>query len=245
MAGKIYIDNGYLSGEETQSVYAYEKARDFAINVMRNIGVGNSLSATIGITTTIITGINTSGITTNKQVRSLPNVIQYDTKITSIGIGTIFINKSSLNTGAITTSIVISEHSSLPQYFDLTVEGDISGSPGVYNSNDCADVASAIGSFVGIVTNAIGLGTLPQNKVGVAGSVFEISGFKIKRPGYGFRRGDKFRPVGLVTAKELAAPLVPFELTVVDVYNDSFASWQFGELNYIDSIKNYQDGPKN
>jgi len=241
-AGKIYIDNGYLAGEEEQSVFAYDKARDFAIDVMKNIGVGNSVSATIGITTTSITGIDTTGLTINKQVRSLPNVIQYDTKISSIGIGTIFIDKLSLNSVAITTSIIISEHSSLPQNFDLTITGDVSGVAGVYNSNDCADIASAIGSLVGIVTNAIGLGTLPQSKVGVAGSVFEISGFKIKRPGYGFRRGDKFRPVGLVTAKGLAEPLVPFELTVVDIYNDSFASWQFGELNYIDSIKNYQDG---
>ena len=241
-SGRIYIDNGYLVGEEQQSIYAYGKAKDFAINVIRNVGIGTSLAATIGITTTEITGINTSGIVVGNQVRTLPNLIQYDTKISSIGIGTIFTDKTSLNVGSITTSITISQYSSLPQYFDPTIEGDISGLPGVYNSNDCADVASAIGSFVGIVTNAIGLGVLPQNKVGIAGSVFEISGYKIRRPGYGFRRGDKFRPVGLVTAKELSAPLVPFELTVVDVFNDNFASWQFGELNYIDSIKNYQDG---
>jgi hypothetical protein len=29
---------------------------------------------------------------------------------------------------------------------------------------------------------------------------------------------------------------------VVDTFSDSFASWQFGEFDYIDSIKNYQDG---
>ncbi len=243
-SGKIYIDNGYLAGEEEQSVYAYVQARDLAINAMRNIGIGVSKSATIGITTTQITGINTSGISTGRQVRSIPNVIQYDTTITSIGIGSIFISKPSLNTGSITTSITISQYSNLPQTFDTTIEGDISGSPGIYNSNDCSDVASAIGSFVGIVTNAIAFGTLPANKVGVAGSVFEITNFKIKRPGYGFRRGDKFRPVGLVTAKGLSSPIIPFELTVVDVYNDSFAAWQFGELNYIDSIRNYQDGQR-
>lgn len=72
-----------------------------------------------------------------------------------------------LNTGAITTSITISQYSTLPQYFDLTVEGDISGLPGVYNANDCADTASSIGSLVGIVTNAIGLGTLPSSRTQV------------------------------------------------------------------------------
>jgi hypothetical protein len=29
---------------------------------------------------------------------------------------------------------------------------------------------------------------------------------------------------------------------VVDTFSDSFAAWQFGEFDYIDSIKNYQDG---
>jgi hypothetical protein len=243
-SGKIYIDNGYLAGEEEQSVYAYVQARDLAINAMRNIGIGVSTAATIGITTTIITGINTSGISTGRQVRSLSNIIQFDTSITNIGVGSIFINKSSLNTGSITTSITISQYSNLPQSFDTTIEGDISGSPGVYNSNDCDDVASAIGSFVGIVTNAIAFDTLPANKVGAAGSTFEITGFKIKRPGYGFRRGDKIVPVGLVTAKELSSPLIPFELTVIDIFNDSFGAWQFGQLNYIDSVANYQDGQR-
>lgn len=77
---------------------------------------------------------------------------------------------------------------------------------------------------------------------GIGSTTFEVTSFKIKRNGYGFRRGDVFRPVGLVTAKGLSGPIKQFELTVLEVFNDSFASWQFGELNYIDSIKNYQDG---
>lgn len=343
-AGQIYITNDYLKGEEDESIYAFQQASSLAINAIRNIGIGTSTPATIGITTTRITGINTLGISVGNQVRTLPNLIQNDTSITQIGIGSIFINKPSLNTGSITTSITISQYSTLPQYFDFTIEGDISGLPGVYNSNDCANAASAINSFVGIVTTAIGIGTLPANRtqvnqpgsfgsgyrgpvsvavtdpfhtgtaasitasvgaggtltftinnggsgyvsptflipppvyenmevegvfrvgigtttetgvgllmnvevgvsdrVGIGSSFFEITGFKIKRPGYGFRRGDRFRPVGLVTAKGLSQPIIPFELTVLDVYNDSFASWQFGELNYIDSIKNYQDGQR-
>jgi len=72
--------------------------------------------------------------------------------------------------------------------------------------------------------------------------LFEVSSFSISRNGYGFRRGDVFKPVGLVTAANLSEPLKEFELTVLDVFNDSFGAWQFGELNYIDSIKNFQDG---
>lgn len=77
---------------------------------------------------------------------------------------------------------------------------------------------------------------------GIGSTTFEVSSFKIVRNGYGFRRGDVFKPVGLVTARGLTSPIREFQLTVLEVFNDSFASWQFGELNYIDSIKNYQDG---
>jgi hypothetical protein len=77
-----------------------------------------------------------------------------------------------------------------------------------------------------------------------SGSLFEVSSFQIARNGYGFRRGDVFKPVGLVTDASLSEPLREFQLTVLDVFNDSFGSWQFGELNYIDSIKNFQDGKR-
>ena len=33
-----------------------------------------------------------------------------------------------------------------------------------------------------------------------------------------------------------------FTLTIVDAFQDNFASWQFGELDYIDSVKAFQDG---
>ena len=51
-----------------------------------------------------------------------------------------------------------------------------------------------------------------------------------------------FAPVGLVTAKGLKKPLKPFELEVVEVFSDKFASWQFGQLDFIDPISTLQDG---
>ena len=93
-ATKYYIDNaGLLSGEEEQSIYAYEQARDIAIEVMRN---------------------------------------QTVTKVSGI-----------LN--------------SFTQYIDGTVLVD-SGSP------TCADQASAITSFIGIVTTGIGVTLLPSER---------------------------------------------------------------------------------
>ena len=84
-----------------------------------------------------------------------------------------------------------------------------------------------------------------SSTTGIGSTLFEVSNFEIVRSGYGFRRGDVFKPVGLVTAVGLASPISEFELTVLDTFTDSFAAWQFGDLDYIDSIKNYQDGIRN
>lgn len=124
--------------------------------------------------------------------------------------------------------------------------------PGIYSfNNECANVASAIGSYVGIVTgtiaNVISYGataTIPANKTVAPGSLFSIKNFTITRPGYSFKRGDVIRPVGLVTDARLNEPLSNFELTVLDTFTDSFALWQFGNLDYIDSIAAYQDGSR-
>ena len=76
-----------------------------------------------------------------------------------------------------------------------------------------------------------------STSVGIARSMFEISDFAISRQGHSFKIGDKFRPIGLVADKRLQKPLDPFELEVVEVFNDYFAAWQFGEMDFIDSIR--------
>ena len=80
------------------------------------------------------------------------------------------------------------------------------------------------------------------SSTGIGSTYFGVSSFKISRQGYSFNRGDVFKPVGLVTDKRLVSPISEFKLTVIDTFSDSFAAWQFGEFDYIDSIKNYQDG---
>ena len=79
---------------------------------------------------------------------------------------------------------------------------------------------------------------------GIGSTLFQVSSFKISRPGYAFKPGDVFKPVGLVTAKGLAAPIENFELTVLDTFTDSFSLWQFGELDFIDSVKSLQNGTR-
>jgi hypothetical protein len=84
-----------------------------------------------------------------------------------------------------------------------------------------------------------------SSTTGIGSTYFEVTDFKITRNGYGFEKGDVFKPVGLVTDARIVSPISEFELTVLDTFSDSFAAWQFGELDYIDSVKNYQDGVRN
>ena len=80
--------------------------------------------------------------------------------------------------------------------------------------------------------------------VGIGSTLREVKSFKIARQGYGFRKGDVFKPVGLVTDRGLGSVVQDFELTVLETFTDSFASWQFGELDNVDSIKNLQNGSR-
>ena len=75
---------------------------------------------------------------------------------------------------------------------------------------------------------------------GIGSTLFTVSSFKVARNGFGFKKGDKIKPVGLVTAR--GAVLTDFELTVNEIFTDEFASWDFGEFDYTDPIKTLQDG---
>jgi len=81
-----------------------------------------------------------------------------------------------------------------------------------------------------------------STSVGIGSTLFEIKNFKVARSGHSFKKGDKFRPVGLVTALGFSEPVQEFELEVLEIINDKFSSWQFGEIDFIDSIGILQDG---
>lgn len=245
---------------------------------------GASLSATIGITTDVLTGIATGALTVGQRIKAVEGIIQPDTVVNSIGISSVFINNLSLNAVGIGTSV--------------TFEGSIVYGSGYYGSNISIGVTDISGVGTGAVLNAtIGSGgtitgfsvsvpgigytspyamvpepsyeNLPvigvsrvatgattetgtgllvslevgaSSRTGIGSTLFEVKSFKATRPGYNFEIGDVIKPVGLVTAYGLTAPIEDFELTVIDIFDDSFASWQFGELDFIDNIKTFQDG---
>ena len=100
-------------------------------------------------------------------------------------------------------------------------------------------IGTTTSTGIGLLLNVeVGSGST----IGIGSTYYGVTKFNISRQGYAFKRGDVFKPVGLVTDSRLGAPLSEFKLTVIDTFTDSFAAWQFGEFDYIDSIKNYQDG---
>ena len=97
-------------------------------------------------------------------------------------------------------------------------------------------------------TTDTGVGLLLNIDVGAASTVgigstqFSINKWEIARNGYSFQRGDIFKPVGLVTDANLSSPIEECQFEVLDIYSDPFSAWQFGQFDYIDSIKGLQNG---
>jgi len=150
------------------------------------------------------------------------------------------ISIASTTTSSITVNVGVSSTSQTAktQITDTTITQDTA-------SPACATVASAIHTLVGIVTDVIkthNANELPASRTLSSIETYEVNDFKIARPGYGFRKGDVFKPVGLVTDRNLSTPQAEFSLTVLDTFSDSFAAWQVGEMDYIDSIKELQNG---
>ena len=183
--------------------------------------------------------------------------------IVSVGLGTTDNLGSGYNSiVAIGVSVYESGHSGTPAVItasvgaggELSFNVDAGGTgytdPKIFVSEPSYENLSITGvSRLGIgTTTETGVGLLLNVEVGVTSTAgigstyFGVTKFNISRQGYSFQRGDVFEPVGLVTDSRLESPLSDFKLTVIDTFTDSFAAWQFGEFDYIDSIKNYQDG---
>jgi hypothetical protein len=197
--------------------------------------VGAAVTAVVGSGGSIVS----VGLGTNDNLGSGYN------GIVSVGVS---VYQSGHTGAAATISATVGAGGTLS--FNVVGGGTGYTNPKIFVSEPSYENLEVVGiSRLGIgTTTDTGIGLLLNVEVGasstsgIGSTYFEVSKFNISRQGYSFRRGDVFKPVGLVTAKGLTSPLSEFQLTVVDTFSDSFAAWQFGEFDYIDSIKNYQDG---
>ena len=146
----------------------------------------------------------------------------------TVGVGgTLSFNIVSAGTSYVNPEIIIPE----PNYDNLPVVG-----VSRFGIGPTTDTGSNL--LIDVQVSAA------KTSVGIGSTTFEISNFQIARQGHSFKVGDKFKPVGLVTAAHLSQPINEFELEVTGIFNDQFSAWQFGELDFIDDIRNLQDGVK-
>jgi hypothetical protein len=272
------------------------------IGFTTSLVIGKYTTGTIGINSNIITGINTSGLNINQRLTDIPGIylpsivsrdiilpdktkiLQFNTRITSIGIGTIYISKLSTNSSSVSTSfgfdfgpifgsgynknvsIAVTEKSHTGTSAVINALVGVGGSirgftivsggsgysnpivsipdpsygylpikpisrPGVGNTDKCG-IGLSLSIDIGPTTTSVGIGS----------TLFGLTGFEVIKPGYGFLIGDTFTVAGLVTDFRLSNPVEEVKFTVTDIRTDSFASWQLGEFDYIDSVKLLQDG---
>jgi len=85
-----------------------------------------------------------------------------------------------------------------------------------------------------------------DNSTGIGSTSWIVSDFDVVRSGHSFLVGDVFKPVGLVTSRYLnsSSLISDFELTVTETFTDRFTCWNFGQFDYIDSIKDLQNGTR-
>ena len=96
--------------------------------------------------------------------------------------------------------------------------------------------ASITVDVIGLSTNFVGMSTAPEFELS------EVYIWKFTKFGYGFKVGDKFTVAGLSTDPQAGDLFLPFEIEVVNIFNDDVAAWQFGNIDYIDNIRPFQDG---
>ncbi len=169
--------------------------------------------------------------------------------LVSIGIS-VFEAEHNGTTATITATANVGAGGSLT--FNVDAGGTGYTNPQIFVSDPSYENLPIVGvSRLGVgATTDTGIGLLLDLEVGgssttgIGSTYFEVKEFKISRSGYSFQRGDVFKPVGLVTDSNLSSPLSDFTLNVIETYSDNFAAWEFGELDYIDSIEQLQDGER-
>ena len=158
------------------------------------------------------------------------NTFTVNVGITNTGTGgALKFNINNAGTGYTQPQIQVSA----PSYTNLPITGV--SRRGIGSTTDTGTGAT-ISVEVGAANTTVGLGS----------TSFVVSNFKLENNGYNFKVGDVFKPVGLVTDRFLnTSQLInDFELTVTDVFRDQYSSWNFGQFDFIDSIKDLQDGQR-
>ena len=212
----VGIDTGSLvftcSRDDFQSNHAYPRA------ISKTTGLPDPIAGIATVITAVTTNTITAFIGFGGGAGTGASLIA------NIGIGgTLDINVAAAGTNYVNPRFEFPQ----PNYENMEVVGvSRNGVPGTTTGSNLL----------------VSLNVGASSTVGIGSTLFEISSFEIARNGHSFKRGDKFKPVGLVTAR--GAVLEDYIFEVTEIYKDKFAAWDFGEFDFIDPIDNLQDGER-
>ena len=162
--------------------YTVDTSKEYdsgAVNIFDDAGFSLAVSASgiVGISTTLITGISTTGITTEHYIRTIDEIIQPGTKVTSIQSESLIINQESLNTVSITTTLGFGTYPaySIPEPFENLQQDNILVNENLYLQGpiyDKTDYSGTLGEILLTDGTAVfwrdisGLGT-PLQTIGI------------------------------------------------------------------------------
>ena len=144
-------------------------AEAFSNKVARAVGVvTTSTGASIGITTTLITGISTAGVAVGDMIDT-GNYIA-GTKVSSIGIGSVFADRDSTNAASATSQTVKFMQPTILYTSPINVKTILIGGTFANNTN------GQVGLTIEMLDNSTGIAVAIASKIPVpAGSSFVIS----------------------------------------------------------------------
>ena len=246
----VTADTNAISGSKTPIDADYDPVTGILQLTVPNHGLSNGNTITIADGSLYFTCSKDDFQTIHQYPRSTDPVSGISTEVTkltddrfSVDVG------ANVGSGAVITATpLVGAGGSLA--FNITGVGTDYKDPRVFVSEPSYSNLPVRGVSRRGIGNTTDTGTdLRVNAIvtplaGIGSTLFEVSEYEIVNKGFAFKEGDVVEAVGLVTAKGLSQVEERSTLTIEKTFSDNFALWQFGDFDYIDSIKNLQDGER-
>jgi hypothetical protein len=115
------------------------------------VGVATASDGDVGITTTFVTGITTTGILSGQTLKIETGIIDSGTTVSSIGVGTVYLNKPTLNAISL-TNVQLSFGSYTSTTTGTTIQVGYGVTQSVVGKTDVTNGSSLDGYLKGIIT---------------------------------------------------------------------------------------------
>ena len=244
------------AGQKTPTNVSYDPVTGILIFTVPNHGLTNSNTITIDDASIFFSCSRDNFVTVHPYPRSTDPASTNTSKLNNgvLQVTKIDDDKFSVNVGVnVGTGASIRASVGLggTLAFEIVEEGINYQDPQIFVSEPSYSNLSVIGvsrRADGVTTDTgtdLRVTPIVKPVTGTGTTLFEVSEYEVVNKGFAFKEGDVVEAVGLVTDRALNNNLTEKStLTIEKIFNDQFALWQFGEFDYIDSIKSFQDGER-